>query len=131
MSYIPTTRLERKEPFEVPDDESADLTVYNEVEVIGRSPVQRGARSGEWSEQGGDLYSIKPLSGFGEVVDVGEKRLEKEYSVTYIPERTDQTIEVHRIHDAGPTPEQVFAEQSGPKSPERVATPLAPQPSDA
>jgi hypothetical protein len=112
MSYTPTTRLARREPVEPPEnieDGAVDLSVYNEVEIIGHSPVQRGVRAAEWTGQQGDLYSVKPITGFGEIIEVAQGQLEKDYEATFIPELSAPAeIQVTRIKQAGPSPEQRF-----------------------
>lgn len=127
MSYQPRTRLTRKTFIEPPEDAvTPDLSPYNEVEVIGRSPVARTVRSEEWGGQQGDEYSIKPLAGFGEVIDTVQGILERDYDVTYVPELTEAEREVVRITDAGPTPEDRFrADEDGESTGEREQTPFA------
>lgn len=129
MAYVPGTILTRKQPIDPPDSEdSIDLSVYNRIEIIGRSPVQRGIRPAEWTGQAGDEYSIKPFEAFGEVIDTPQGALEKDYDVVTIPERPTIQRETLTVLEPGPSPEQQFAaEQSGPKSDHRVETPLAPQ----
>lgn len=131
MSYLPETVLKRKEAIDAPngphDDDSVDLSVYNDIQIIGRSPVQRSIRSEQWGGQAGDEYSVRPLAGFGEVIDVPQGSLEKDYEIVSIPERVQAQVEVRRVQELGATPEQQFAAlDNGPKSEERVPTPLGP-----
>lgn len=108
MSYKPETILERKVPFEAPAEGEDDLRPYNEVRVIGQSPVQSGVRVGEWVGQQGDLISVAP-TGFGPVVDRPAGELERDYTIKWEPplRMVDRQI-IERVIP-GPSPEQQFA----------------------
>lgn len=125
MSYQRGTILKRKEPFKEPKSGNPDMRAYNEVEVVGPSPVQTNVRSAEWGDQGGDNISIKPTT-FGEVLDRPERELERDYTVLSTPpEAEDLALTVTRVKP-GPTPEDMFrGEAKGPAAEKRVETPLA------
>lgn len=103
MNYTIGTILQRKEPFDTPD-----LEPYNEIRVIGNSPVQTQGRASEWEGQLGENISIAPTS-FGGVKDRPFGELERDYEVVSIPEPPSalppQTIQ--RIAP-GPSPEDTF-----------------------
>lgn len=128
MAYQSGTILSRKEPFIEPeDDTSPDQTPYNEVIVIGASPVQNSVRAAEWSGQQGDSISVRPTS-FGEVVDFPQGQLEAEYSVVSIPERAKNLTHTVEEAEPGPSPEDTFRAEAiaagEEQSDERVETPL-------
>lgn len=128
MSYVPGTILSRKESFEEPTDGTPDLRVYNEIKIIGQSPVQGTARSAEWSGQEGDNISIIPTD-FGEVLDVPFGQLQKEYDVVSIPENNEPLTHTVTVQELGPSPEQQFksaeAQQGLKQSTERQETPFS------
>lgn len=128
MSYTPGTILSRKTPFE--DD---NLTAYNEVEVIGPSPVQTGVRSSEFAGQLGDNLSVKPAgSGFGEVIDRPFGELQRDYDVKSAPAPRRLDRGEVSIVEPGPSPEEVFAAESGetPAVEPVELDPNAPSPED-
>lgn len=127
MSYKSGTILTRREPFEVPEEGSdkPDFTAYNEVEVIGHSPVSTAVRDTEWTGQQGDNISIKPTS-FGAVIDRPFGELRRDYDVKSIPEPRAIDRQVIEVAEPGPSPEEQFAALEGP-TPEREPAP-APRP---
>lgn len=99
MSYQPGTILARKDP---QDDE------YDEVRVIGASPVQTGVRREEFTGQLGDEYTIAPVT-FGSVIDKPLGELQETYTVKALPPKQKfERGEVTEI-EPGPTPEEQFA----------------------
>lgn len=128
MSYAPGTVLARKEPFEEPADGAPDLRPYNEIQVIGSSPVRSSARSAEWSGQQGDNISVIPTD-FGEVIDRPFGELQKDYEVVSIPPDNGRPL-THTVTVAkpGPSPEEQFkaveAEKGLAQSSERQPTPF-------
>jgi hypothetical protein len=128
MSYATGTILSRKEPFEEPADDSPDLRPYNEIKVIGPSPVQTNARAAEWTGQAGDNISVIPTD-FGEVIDRPQGELQKDYDVTFIPESNQPLTHTVTVQELGPSPEETFsaveAEEGLKQSEEREETPFA------
>jgi hypothetical protein len=123
VSYQRGTILKRKNLFKEPKTGAVDMRAYNEVEVIGPSPVQTNVRSAEWGDQGGDNISIKPTT-FGEVLDRPERELERDYEVVSTPDEPDLNLTVTRVKP-GPSPEDIFrAEDMRPQSEKREETPL-------
>lgn len=112
MTYIPNTVLRRKEPFEgenFNDELGVDLSVFNEVRVVGQSPVVEAGRASEWEGEAGKEVSVTPTS-FGPVVDRPQGELERDYEIVSVPEidlAIQQPTAVREI--PGPTPEQQFA----------------------
>lgn len=127
MTYLPGTILARKVPFDPPEDENdTDMTPFNEIKVIGHSPVQSGIRTEEWAGQLGDNISITPTS-FGSVVDRPLGELQRDYAVEYEPQ-PELTVEIppQPTPLRQPSPEDVFrSQQDETPSGERVATPLS------
>ena len=113
MGYVPDTILKRKTPFEAPKnpEEEIDLTPYNEVRVIGPSPVVKvGERDKEWEGEAGNEFSIQPTS-FGTVVDRPFGELQRDYEVVSVPEKPEVTGNIKvREETLSPPPEQVFAQ---------------------
>lgn len=101
---------------------------YNEIQIIGPSPVQTNVRSAEWGSEGGSYISIKPTS-FGDVIDRPERELERDYEIVSEPDKeVDLTYTVNRVLP-GPSPEDQFRaanDDAGLKqSTTREETPLA------
>lgn len=128
MSYKAGTILERKEPFKEPEDGKPDLRPYNEVEVIGQSPVQVATRATEWTGQAGDNISVKPTT-FGAVIDRPFGELQRDYSVVSIPERKRVDRQIVEEIEPGPSPEEQFqanALERGDKTERREVPPPDP-----
>lgn len=135
MSFQPGTILSRREPFGEPEGDAPDLRPYNEIEVVGPSPVQTATRASEWTGQLGDNLSVKPTS-FGAVVDRSQGELQRDYEVVSVPEPVRYERGVVEVIEPGPSPEEQFAaaaaERGEEKSEQRVATPASTQtPEDA
>jgi hypothetical protein len=109
VSYVAGTVLARKVPFEEPEIDSgeADLTPYNEIVIIGPSPIQTNVRLGEWVGQQGDKISFKPTS-FGEVLDRPQGELEQDYEVVSTPAKVRPLTHTVEVVEPGPSPESVF-----------------------
>lgn len=120
--YEEGTILVLKEPHD-PDPETGEPFPYNEVEVIGASPVSWGGRS-EWSgaAAAGVLIKPGPNSNFGSVLDEPLGKLQALYSVKEVPVREIVQAPIRVINQnsaaAGPTPEEVFAAEAPGKAPE-------------
>jgi hypothetical protein len=126
VSYKAGTILTRKTPFAVPEEDSdaPDLTAYNEVEVIGPSPVSTAVRETEWVGQAGTNLSIKPTS-FGAVIDRPFGELQRDYDVKSIPPPPAIDRQVIERPEPGLSPEEQFAALEGP-TPEVEPTPVDP-----
>lgn len=112
--YTPGTVLELKVQKD-PDPETDEPFPYNEVEVIGPSPIDHGgARGGEWEGASASGVIIKPLTNFGSTLDEPLGKLQALYDVKSVPELELEAAPKIRVIDsssqsAGPTPEEVFA----------------------
>lgn len=120
--YEPETILELKEQHE-PDEETGEEFPYNRVRVIGASPINHGVSSAEWEGASGAGVIITPLSNFGATLDEPLGKLQALYTVVEVPDTIiDAVPQVRIIHStsqsAGPTPEEVFAEQAPGVPPE-------------
>jgi hypothetical protein len=85
---------------------------YNEVEVVGHSPV--ATDRGQWKGSDAQGVIIQPRSNFGGNLDEPFGKLRQLYDVVSIPEReVPAEITIKPINtasaEAGPTPEEVFA----------------------
>lgn len=118
-----------------PDPETDEAFAYNEVRVVGRSPIDHGIAGGQWT--GGDAVGviITPLSNFGSTLDEPFGKLVALYDVKEIPVHEIQPASPVRVIDsstraAGPTPEDVFKVEAPGKAPEpgqiRGRTPVSP-----
>lgn len=126
MSYKPGTILERKEPFVAPDEdaEEPDLTPYNEIKVIGPSPVTAQGAPGEWGGVTAAAISVQPTS-FGPVIDKPLGELQRDYTVVQEPEPVPlERGEVVEI-EYGESPEEVFAREAAERG-EEPAPPARP-----
>lgn len=99
--------MKRKEPVAEDDHRYA----YNEIKVIGLSPIQEVGRSTEWQGQKGSWVSISPETSFDKVIDRPFGELQRDYEVVSIPEPPAQPTP-HRKGPPpaanGPTPEDAF-----------------------
>lgn len=114
MSFKAGTVLTRKTPFEDPEMEP-----YNEIEVVGNSPVET-TRSSEWVGQLGDNLSIRPTS-FGPVIDRPAGELQRDYEVVSIPAPPVIPRGEVEVIEPGPSPEEQFAAVAGPTVDRRLA----------
>lgn len=117
--YEPGTILTLKEPREPEDGIEFP---YNRVEVVGASPIDHGIRDASWVGAEGRGVIVKPLSGFGSTLDEPYGKLKSLYDVESIPEHTAPAeVPVKVINSssgsAGPTPEEVFAEEAPGEKP--------------
>lgn len=134
--YTPGTILALKEPKSTPETkkgaDDAVIFPYDEVEVIGASPIYHSGQStGEWEGASAQTVIIRPLTEFAGNLDEPMGRLQTLYNVKYEPERVEQEIKVERYdantRAAGLTPEEAFAgDQPQKKSETRVRTPHSP-----
>jgi len=127
VSYPAGTILSRKVPFEEPESGEPDLTAYNDIQIIGPSPIQTNVRMGEWVGQQGDKLSFKPLS-FGEVLDRPQGELEQDYEVVSEPAKVRPLTHTIEVIEPGPSPESIFRAEDAAaglvKSETRQETPL-------
>jgi len=135
--YQPGTILELKQQRE-PDEETGEEFPYNRVEVVGPSPIDHGAaRGGDWSGTDAAGVIIRPLTNFGGNLDEPLGKLQAIYTVESVPEvEVDLNPKVRVINStsaaAGPTPEEVFAQEAPGVPPEegqaRGRTPIGESP---
>jgi len=126
MAYTPGTILKRVAPFLPPEDETEpDLTVYNEVVVIGQSQVVTPVPEDEavWGGTQAEDWTIAPTS-FGAPVDRKAGQLEEDYEVVSIPNPAEDDLGV--VVTKAPnllSPEEAFriADREAAKKPARKA----------
>lgn len=119
--YEPDTILSLKTQRD-PDPETGEEFPYNEVRVVGVSPISHGGNS-EWSGTAAAGVIITPLTNFGSTLDEPFGKLQALYDVKEIPVReVDADPKIRVIHSttasAGPTPEEVFAVEAPGTPPE-------------
>lgn len=120
--YAQGTILRLKDQRE-PDPETGEPFPYNEVEVIGVSPVSHDHK-GEWADADADGVILKALSNFGGTLDEPYGKCKTLYEVTSVPEPVEiDAKQVVRVVDAqsaqaGETPEEVFAAKAPGTPPE-------------
>jgi hypothetical protein len=120
--YAKDTILALKQPKEA-DSETGEAFPYNEVRVVGQSPVSH-SHKGEWT--GGDAAGVilTPLTNFGATLDEPFGKCRALYDVKEIPEVViEQEQQKIRVVDsstaaAGKTPEEVFAVEAPGEKPE-------------
>jgi hypothetical protein len=131
--YEVDTILTLKEQRE-PDPETGEPFPYNEVRVVGESPISHGG-SGEWSGAAATGVIVTPLTNFGATLDEPFGKLQALYDVKEIPDKVRPAQPTIKVIDsstaaAGPTPEEVFAKDAPGTPPEegqkRGRTPLSP-----
>ena len=128
--YRPETKLKLKKPRSKPakNGQEEEVFPYDEVIVIGVSPVSHASK-GEYEGAEATGVIVKPLTGFGGVLDEPFGKLRQLYDVTYTPTEPPQAVTVFQETTTRPvltSPEEQFAEQAPPgvkKSPTRVKTP--------
>ncbi len=132
--YAAGTVLTLKDPH--PNDpETDEVFAYNEVSVIGASVISRPGTE-EWSGTANQGVMLMPTANFGGVIDEPLGKIQALYSVKSVPELTVPTgptvIPTYdsRSSAAGPTPEEVFADQApgeaAEKGQNRARTPMSP-----
>jgi hypothetical protein len=105
---------------------------YNEVRVLGVSPLNHSTIDSEWVGQQGQGVIIEPISSFGSNLDEPFGKLQDLYEVVSMPEPQviENTVRVVTPAEAGPSPEDKFASDQKAegikKSEKRVATPISP-----
>jgi hypothetical protein len=119
--YEPNTILTLKEQRD-PDEETNEPFAYNEVRVVGESPVSH-ADKGDWTGTDARGVIIVPLTNFGGTLDEPFGKLREIYDVTSVPEVEVDVVQKIRVVNAtsaqaGPTPEEVFAAQAPGVAPE-------------
>jgi hypothetical protein len=118
--YQRETILTLKEQRE-PDEETGEVFAYNEVKVIGPSPVSH-ANKGDYTGSDASGVIIVPLSNFGGTLDEPFGKLRELYDVKEVPEliaAQKPEAQVRHVQPAPqPTPEQVFAEEAPGVAPE-------------
>lgn len=118
-----------------PDPETGEPFPYNQVEVVGPSPVSHTASSGDWEGPEAAGVIVQPVTNFGSTLDEPFGKLTALYDVESIPEPeviTDSKVRVIDAHSAqaGPTPEEVFKAEAPGAPPEegqrraRTSSPL-------
>jgi hypothetical protein len=113
--YAANTILSLKE--QRPNDpETDEVFPYNEVKVIGPSPISHGGQS-EWSGQAAVGVIIVPTANFGSTLDEPLGKVQALYEVKFVPTNEIEVAQKIRVYDsstaaAGQTPEEVFAEKS-------------------
>ena len=110
--YERNTVLTLKNPRD-PDPETGEEFAYNEVEVIGPSPINHGASNAEWEGPGGAGVIVSPLSNFGATLDEPNGTLVALYDGKSVPETVVEELKLRVINStsqsAGPTPEEQLA----------------------
>jgi hypothetical protein len=106
-----------------PDPETDEVFAYNQVRVVGESPVSH-ADKGNWKGEDARGVIIVPLANFGGTLDEPFGKIRTLYDVESIPEKVvnEAAPQVRVINsataEAGPTPEDVFKEKAPGKAPE-------------
>lgn len=118
--YEPDTILSLKIPRD-PDSETGEAFPYNTVRVIGRSVVSH-AWEEDWRGADSEGVMLTPESNFGSVIDEPFGKLRQLYDVSQRPV-LEVVVPKLRVIDsataaAGPTPEEVFAEEAPGVEPE-------------
>lgn len=118
--YEPGTILTLKDPRD-PDPETEEPFPYNEVKVVGPSPVSWAATS-EWSGASAAGVLLMPITNFGSTLDEPYGKVMALYDVKEIPVQEIEPPKVRVINSssqsAGPTPEEVFAIKAPGKPPQ-------------
>lgn len=117
--YVKDTILALKEPRD-PDPETGEKFPYNRVRVVGQSPISHEIQ-GDWRGVDAEGVILEGLTNFGATLDEPFGKCVKLYTVESIPEAIEvaaPTIKVIEPGQAGPTPEEVFAEQAPGTPPE-------------
>jgi hypothetical protein len=113
--YESNTILTLKEQRD-PDPETGEVFPYNEVKVIGASPISHGG-NGEWSGQAAVGVIIVPTANFGSTLDEPLGKVQALYDVKFVPVNEIEVAPKIRVYDsataaAGQSPEEVFAEKA-------------------
>lgn len=124
--YQPDTVLTLKDPRSTEEEPFP----YDRVRVVGQSPVDHGLTSSAWTGSNGQGVIVTPLTSFGSTIDEPYGKLQRLYEVESIPEvvvPVAATVKVLQQTDAGPSPEDVFAQEAeGAGNDGRTVKPPAP-----
>lgn len=116
--YTSNTILELKEKRSKgePGTPEYEPFAYDEVKVIGSSPIENGG--GKYDYEGADAQGviIQPLTSFESTIDEPFGKLRAIYDVKELPVVEVEEPKVRVIDaqtaEAGPTPEEVFADEA-------------------
>lgn len=118
--YEPGTILSLKEQRD-PDEETDEPFPYNQVKVIGPSPVS-WHKDSEWSGASAAGVLLAPITNFGSTLDEPYGKIMALYDVKEIPVTEIEQPKIRVINSssqsAGPTPEEVFAIKAPGKPPQ-------------
>lgn len=119
--FEPNTVLALKEQRDA-DPETKEEFPYNRVKVVGQSPVSH-ADKGDWQGTDAAGVIVVPLTNFGSTLDEPFGKLREIYDVESMPEVEVEVAPKIRVINgtsaqAGPTPEEVFAEKAPGTPPE-------------
>jgi hypothetical protein len=105
-----------------PDPETGEAFPYNEVRVIGESPISH-SHKGDYTGADAAGVILSPVTNFAGTLDEPFGKCRALYDVKSIPEPQTITQAPVRVIDAtsaqaGPTPEEVFADEAPGTAPE-------------
>lgn len=109
------------------DDETGEPFPYNEVRVVGPSPINH-ALTGDWTGPNAVGVIIQPVANYAGNLDEPFGKLVELYDVKTLPEPLVPNVPVVvRSYDsataaAGKTPEEVFAQEAPGAAPEEGQT---------
>lgn len=120
--YERGTILELKERRSTKDN----LFPYDEVEVVGASPVTKQISS-EWNGSNGQGVIITPLTEFAATIEEPFGKLQVIYKVKALPDEREELTQA-RVRDIperqlGDSPEETFAKTSKNEEKSRAARP--------
>ena len=122
--YEPGTILSLKKQRD-PDPETNEAFPYNEVKVVGPSPVS-WQKDSEWSGASAAGVLLVPVTNFGSTLDEPYGKVQALYDVKEIPVVEIEPPKIRVINSssqsAGPTPEEVFAAKAPGKPPKAGQT---------
>ena len=118
--YEPGTILKKKVQ-DPADPETGEAFAYNRVLVVNASPVSHPR--GDWEGADAQGVILQPLSNFGGNLDEPFGKVREMFEVESVPETIIPAQQVVRVVNAtsaqaGPTPEEIFAQQAPGVAPE-------------
>lgn len=108
--YAPDTILKLKDTRSTKKDPFA----YDEVRVVGASPVDHGQRT-VWEGTNAQGVILTPLTAFASTIDEPYGKVAKLYNVKHMPDEVEivaGTVKIIAQEELGPSPEDVFAQDT-------------------